>query len=122
MGAILFAIVLTIVSIAATWWFAWYYYVKANEATDRAMEASAGDVQKLLRATNTLGRMLQQAGIGEPTFDADGNLTGIVLHAVASGGIRVSGSATATVTRSIPPQYDRQHEQPTPAEQESADA
>jgi hypothetical protein len=60
--------------------------------------------------------MLEQAGLGKATYDAAGNLTGIVITQSLSDVIPLSDSVTFTVTKTEPPQYDRQHEQPLPDE------
>ena len=118
----LLAGVTTAIGSAASWFFSRWYYSRSGSDLDAALRPLAGNHQKLLQATNAIGRMLQQSGIGEPAFDAAGNLTGIVLRATASGGVRIGGTASATVTRAVPSQYDRQNEQPPLGDQGSDDA
>jgi hypothetical protein len=113
-ASILLAIATTALGVLATWFFAWLYFRKSSSD----FRHLAGNHQKLLQAVNTLGRILEQAGIGHPTYDGAGNLTGIVITASLRDVVLLSDSATATVVRGQPPQYDRQHEQPPSPEPE----
>ena len=61
-----------------------------------------------------LARMLEQRGTGKLTYDAAGNLTGLVVTGAAHSTASFGPTASATVERGTPPQYDRQHEQPLP--------
>jgi hypothetical protein len=56
--------------------------------------------------------MLEQAGIGKPSFNAAGHLTGVTIDESLRQVIHLSDSVDAMVVRGVPPQYDRQHEQP----------
>jgi hypothetical protein len=96
----------------ASWHFSRTYYLRSGTDLDAALRPLAGDSGKQLQALAAIARMLEQAGIGKPAFDAAGNLTGVVitgaLRAVAgSDGFRAVGTCTP------PSQYDRQHEQPS---------
>jgi len=116
------SIILTIASTAvgstASWFISRWYYRRSGSDLDAALRPLAGDNQKLLQATNALGRMLEQAGIGKPSYDATGNLTGVVITESLRQVIGLSDRATATVVRGNPAQYDRQHEQPPSPEPE----
>ena len=105
-----------------SWYFSRRYYLRGGSDLDAALRPLAGDDQKLLQATNAVGRMLEQAGIGKPSYDQAGNITGIVVTATA----HARGSSTATAIGSFtitpPPRYDRQHEQPELEKQDSHDA
>jgi hypothetical protein len=92
------------------------YYRKAGTDLDAALRPIAGDAQKSLQAVSILGRVLEQSGTGKLTYDAAGNLTGLVVTGTgrAAGSSHVVGVGKATY--SPPPQYDRQHEQPLPDE------
>lgn len=116
-ATILLTIASTAVGSAASWFISRRYYRRSGSDLDAALRPLAGDNQKLLQATNTLGRMLKQAGLGEPSWDAAGNLIGLVIRASAGDVLSVSDCAVATITRAEPPRYDRQHEQPPPDEQ-----
>lgn len=98
---------------SVSWYITWLYYRKSGVDLDSALKPLANDQRKLLQATNALGRMLEQAGIGKPTFDESGNLTGIIIFGKAHITLN---HATMKASGSIAPpsQYDRQHEQPTP--------
>ena len=102
------AILLAAAGAAASWYFSRGTDIKA------ALRRVEGDNQKLLQATNILGRALEHAGIGKLTFDPAGNLTGIIV----TGTFHVTGSshvvARGVATYAPPPLYDRQHEQPEP--------
>lgn len=115
--ATLLTIAGTAVGAAASWFISRWYYRRSGVDLDAALQPLAGDNQKLLRAMNAVGHMLEQSGIGRPTYDAAGNLTGVVvtctLLATESDDIF---QGTATVTP--PSQYDRQHEQPAPENQD----
>ena len=113
-ASILLAIATTALGVLATWFFAWLYFRKSSSD----FRHLAGNHQKLPQAVNTLGRILEQAGIGHPTYDGADNLTGIVITASLRDAVLLSDSATATVVRGQPPQYDRQHEQPPSPEPE----
>jgi len=65
-ASILLAIATTALGVLATWFFAWLYFRKSSSD----FRHLAGNHQKLLQAVNTLGRILEQAGIGHPTYDA----------------------------------------------------
>jgi len=96
---------------AASWFISRWYYCRSGFDLDEALRPLSGNNQKLLQATTALAHMLEQAGIGKPTYDAAGNLTGVVVTAtghIQLGGLRAQGFATCTP----PAQYDRQHEQP----------
>ena len=95
-----------------SWYFLRRYYLRGGSDLDAALRPLAGHDQKLLQAVNTLGRMLEQADIGKPSYDAAGNLTGVVItHAL-------SMSTDTFLVKAPPPQYDRQHEQPPSPEPE----
>ena len=111
-SAIFLTIASTAVGSAASWFFSRRYYRRSGTDLDAALRPIAGDNQKLLQATNTVSRMLQKAGIGKPNYDAVGNLTGIVITGAAHSTPSFGPTASATVERGKPPQYDRQHEQP----------
>ncbi len=101
-----------------SWYFSRWYYLKSGTDLDAALRPLAGDTQKALQALSTVGRMLEQAGIGHPNYDAAGNLTGVVIEASVSDVATVSDAAIVTHTKAPLPQYDRQHEQPLMPEQE----
>lgn len=89
-----------------SWYFSRRYYLKSGTDLDAALRPFAGNDQKLLQA---VGCMLEQSGIGKPTYDAAGNLTGVVVTRT------VSMSTDTFLVKPLPPQppqYDRQHEQP----------
>ena len=121
-SAILLTIASTAVGSAASWFISRWYHLRSGSDLDAALRPLAGDNQKLLQATNAVGRMLEQAGIGKPSYDQAGNITGIVVTATA----HARGSSTATAVGSFtitpPPCYDRQHEQPELEKQDSHDA
>jgi hypothetical protein len=110
-ASILLTVASTAVGSAASWFISRWYYRQSGSDLDSALQPLTGDQRKLLQATNALGRMLEQAGIGKPTFDEAGNLTGVVVFGKADnilGHAMVKASGFCTP----PPQYDRQHEQP----------
>jgi hypothetical protein len=100
----------------SSWYFSRRYYLKSGTDLDAALLPLAGDAQKALQAANTVGRMLEQAGIGKATRDAAGNLTGLVVTATAHFVASSDMNVTAMVKR--PPQHDREHEQPPSPESE----
>jgi hypothetical protein len=105
----------------ASWYFSRKYYLTSGTDLDAALRPLAGNDQKLIQATNAIARMLEQAGIGKPSYDSADNLTGVVISGSAHitlPRLRVSGTGTVTG----PPQYDRQHEQPEPEKPDGADA
>ncbi len=110
-SAILLTIAGTAAGAVASWYFSRRYYLRSGIDLDAALHRLEGNHQKQLQAVSAVGRMLEQSGIGKPTYDAAGNLTGVVVTAtghIQLSGLRVSGFGTCTP----PPQYDRQHEQP----------
>jgi hypothetical protein len=78
-SAILLTIASTAVGSAASWFISRWYYRRSGTDLNTALQPLAGDTQKLLRATNLVARMLEQAGIGQPSYDGDGNLIGIAI-------------------------------------------
>lgn len=95
----------------------WYFSRRSSSELDATFRSLAGNDQKLLRAVNTIGRMLEKAGIAKLAYDEAGNVTSIVITGsgrITLPGLRVRG----TGTYSPPPQYDRQHEQPPSPEPE----
>jgi|SRR5271166_1829474 len=110
------AILLNVANTAATWFISRWYYRKSGTDTNVALRPIAGDVKKALQGVSVHARMLEQAGLGKATYDAAGNLTGLVVTGTghAAGSSHVVGVGKATY--SPPPQYDRQHEQPLPDE------
>jgi hypothetical protein len=105
-----------------SWYFSRRYYLKSGSDLDTALRPLAGDAQKLLQATNTLGRMLEQAGIGKPSYDREGNLIGVAITVPVRAVAATAGVGTISVitTTGEPPRYDRQHEQP-PSPQSEGD-
>jgi hypothetical protein len=95
------AIILTIVSTAAgsaaSWFISRWYYRRSGSDLDAALRPLAGNAQKLLQGVNSLGRMLEQSGLGTLTYDESGNITGIFVRKFASDSATTSDAATATV-------------------------
>jgi hypothetical protein len=94
-----------------SWYFSRRYYLKSGTDLDTALRRLEGNHQRQLQAVSAVGRMLEREGIGKPTYDAAGNLTGVVVTGaghIQLVGLRVGGFGTCTP----PPQYDRQNEQP----------
>lgn len=116
------SILLTIGGTAVGAVASWYFYRKSGVDLDAALRRLDGNHQKQLQAANALARMLEQSGIGKASYDAEGNLTGIAIAGAAHTVGRVSHRADATVVRGVPPQYDRQHEQPPTPEPEGEHA
>ena len=110
------AILPTVAGMVASWWITRWYYRKSGTDLDAALRPIAGDAQKSLHAVSVLGRVLEQRGTGKLTYDAAGNLTGLVITGAAHSTASFGPTASATVERGTPPQYDRQHEQPLPDE------
>jgi hypothetical protein len=121
-SAFLLNIATTGVSCFATWYCSRWFYLRSGPDLDAALRPIAGDNQKLLQATNAIARMLEQAGIGHPTYDAAGNLTGVLIRPSASEGAVASEGAIVTHTWVGVPEYDRQHEQPPAPEPEDDNA
>jgi hypothetical protein len=116
-ASILLTIAGTAAGAVASWFTSRWYYRRSGSDLDAALRPLMGNDQQMIQALNALGRMLEQASIGKPTYDAAGNLTGVVVTGaghIQLGGLRVSGFGTCTP----PPQYDRQHEQPPSPESE----
>jgi hypothetical protein len=109
--AILLTVASTVVGSLASWYISRWYYLKSGPDLDAALRPLGSDSKKMLQALSTVGRMMEQAGIGKPTFDPDGNLTGVAVTGSANL-VLAPVTLTATGTCSPPPQYDRQHEQP----------
>ncbi len=109
-------ILLTAAGAVASWYFSRRYYLKSGTDLDVALRRLEGDHQMQLQALTAIGRMLEQSGMGHPTYNAAGNLTGIVV--TGSARLTGSGGLTATGTATGPSQYDRQHEQPPSPEPE----
>jgi hypothetical protein len=114
------SLLLTVAGIVASWFISRWYYRRSGTDLGTALQPIAGDNQKLLQAMTALARMLEHAGIGHPTYDAAGNLTGVLIYPSASDGATASEGAIVTHTKSPLPQYDRQHEQPPTPGQEDA--
>jgi hypothetical protein len=85
----------TLISVGATWLFAWLYYKRAGDELQR--EAA---LQR--RIANALGRGLHNGGIIDGIFDADGNLIGLSIKAAASLTARATLTAVAEVTPGEP--------------------
>jgi hypothetical protein len=120
-SATLLTIAGTLAGAAASWYFSRRYYLKSGTDLDAALQPLAGDTQKLLRATNLVARMLEQAGIGQPSYDGDGNLIGIGIKVPVSavGASAGVGGISVQIIEEPPTQYDRQHEQPSSPEPEA---
>ena len=66
------AILLTIAGTAAGAAASWYFHLKSGSDLDAALRRLEGDHQSQLKALSAVGRMLEQSGIGKPTYDAAG--------------------------------------------------
>ena len=75
----------------ASWYFSRRYYLKSGIDLAAALRRLEGNYQKQLQAVSAVGRMLEQEGIGKPTYDAAGNLTGVVVTGI--GRAQLSNSA-----------------------------
>jgi len=96
-----------------SWFISRWFYRKSGEDLDAALKPYGSDARKALQALNVIGRMMEQARIGKPTFDEDGNLNGVVLTAHGNVTITpVTAKGFATFTPPTPYSYDREHEQP----------
>ena len=115
-SAILLSATSTIVGAALSAVVSRFFYLKAGSDLDAALRSLKGNHQMQLQALTAIGRMLEQSGMGHPTYNAAGNLTGIVV--TGSARLAGSGGLTATGTATGPSQYDRQHEQPPSPEPE----
>src|SRR3954447_19529295 len=69
-ASIRLTIAITAVGSAASWLISRWYYRQSGSDLDAALQPLAGDSQKQLQGLAAIGRMLEQAGIGKPTFDA----------------------------------------------------
>ena len=116
-NAILLTIAGTAIGSAASWFISRRYYLRSGTDLDAALRLVADR-----QGVNALARMFKQAGIGKANYDAAGNLTGIVMEASAHDRLLLTDSATATVIQGVPPQYDRQYEQPEIEKRDSPDA
>ena len=99
-----------------------FFYLKAGSDLDAALRSLKGNHQMQIQALTAIGRMLEQSGMGKPIYDAAGNLTGVTISITVSPGPLASsanlGTPKVTTTIGVPPQYDRQHEQPPSHEPE----
>ena len=117
-SATLLTIAGTAVGAAASWYFSRRYYLKSGFDLDAALRRLQGDHQEQLHTVTAVGRMLERSGIGKLAYDEAGNITGIVITGAAHSTASFGPTASATVERGTPPQYDRQHEQPLSPEPE----
>ncbi|MFZ3320729.1 MAG: hypothetical protein WA190_00045 [Usitatibacter sp.] len=74
------------VGAAVTWLFAHLYYKRAGNE----LRAEAADLRKLI---SMLLLSLEQQGLAKLNRDASGNITGYIYEHVATGGVKVGGSA-----------------------------
>jgi hypothetical protein len=94
----------TISGVVPSWFLSRKYLLKSGAHLEDALRPLAGDRRRLLQITNSLARVLQQAGIGLPVFDAAGDLVGIAIKgsdraAGASDSPRSSAASTPPATR-----------------------
>ena len=76
-ASILIAIGSTAVGSIASWFTSRWYYRRSSSDLDNALRPLAGNDRQLIQATNAIAHMLDQAGLGKPTYDAAGNLPAI---------------------------------------------
>ncbi len=119
--SIIFGLITLALGIAATWYYAWYYFMKADKATDRLIQVIEGNHQRELRALTAVAHMLEKSGSGEGVYDEAGHLVGVVVKGYAHL-IVTHQVLKGTGTASGPGQYDRQHEQPNHPKVDNADA
>jgi hypothetical protein len=112
------SVLLTAIGVIASWFISRWYYRRSGYDLDAMLSPLAGNHQKLLQATNAVGRMLEQAGIGKPTYDEAGNISGNIVTATAHARGSSQAAAVGRAMYSPVPQYDRQHEQPPAREPE----
>jgi len=93
------AILFTVAGIVASWLISRWYYRKSGTDLDAALRPITGDAKKLLHAVSVFARMLEQAGLGKATYDAAGNLTGVVITGAAHSTASFGPTASATVER-----------------------
>ncbi len=112
------SILLTVIGVVASWFISRWYYRRSEYDLDAMLRPLAGNHEKLLQATNAVGRMLEQAGIGKTTYDEAGSISGNIVTATAHARGSSQVTAVGRATYSPPLQYDRQHEQPSAIEPE----
>ncbi len=85
----------SLVSIVATWFFAWLYYRRAGNELQ-------GEVRELRRLTNLILRALENAGFVKINRDESTNPLGFIFEAqvslVAGSSLKAGGSAETTFT------------------------
>jgi hypothetical protein len=118
LSSIIFTLIGVVLGALPSWYFSRMYYLKSGTDLDAALQPLAGDQRKLLQATNTVGRMLEQAGLGKPTYDEAGNMIGIAIVAA----VRFEATSDMRVTAEVRKYQPPQQEQPGPETEESRDA
>jgi hypothetical protein len=136
LSSLLFTLLGVLLGGFPSWFFSRMYYLKSGTDIDTALRPIAGDAQRSLLAVTALGRMLEQSGLGNLTYDETGHITGIVVRTYASDVAIASDAALASimppsdvttaseaaVITHIPdplPQHDHQHGQPPAPDPES---
>ena len=89
----------TLISIVATWFFAWLYYRRAGNELQR-------ETEELRRLTNLILRAMENAGFVKINRDASGRPLGFIFEAQVTFGagpsLKTGGSAETTSTPAQP--------------------